>query len=312
MVSKVPINLIKLLSTWYSNSTSIVNWFGAISVSYKLRAGVRQGGVLSPVLFAKYVDIVITKIEDSIMGCQIGSLSMGILMYADDLVLISASVSKLQNMVDLCVSVLHGLDLNVNSKKSTCMRIGGAFKHICIEIKVNGSLIPWARSFTYLGIALKSATRFSVEMKPARAKFYRSFNSLYCKIYKANENLISSLVHTFCVPIIMFGLEAFVLNTSSLHGLDALFYNVFAKIFKCHDRNILSWCMYYMDILPLRYVYFKNKINFLSKMLKTGNDIVVSLFELFGHDELVKLCANFGNKHPTKLNLLEHFASTLT
>ena len=45
MVSKVPINLIKLLSTWYNNSTSIVNWYGAFSVSYTLRAGVRQGGV---------------------------------------------------------------------------------------------------------------------------------------------------------------------------------------------------------------------------------------------------------------------------
>ena len=66
------------------------------------------------------------------MGCQIGSLSMGILMYANDLVLISASVSKLQNMVDLCVSVLHGLDLNVNSKKFTCMRIGGAFFYLFI------------------------------------------------------------------------------------------------------------------------------------------------------------------------------------
>ena len=106
--------------------------------------------------------------------------------------------------------------------------------------------------------------------------------------------------------------SAFVLNTSSLHGLDATFYNVFAKICKCHDRNILSWCMYYMDVLPLRYVYFKNKINFLSKMLKTGNDMVVSLYKLFGHDELFKLYANFGNEHPTKLNLLEHFASTLT
>ena len=70
--------------------------------------------------------------------------------------------------------------------------------------------------------------------------------------------------------------------------------------------------MYYMDVLPLRYVYFKNRINFLSKMLKTGNDMVVSLFKLFGHDELVKLYANFGNEHSTKLNLLEHFASTLT
>ena len=92
---------------------------------------------------------------------------------------------------------------------------------LIIEIKVNGSLIPWAGSFLfiyffiYLGIVLKSATRFSVEMKPAKAKFYRSFNSLYCKIYKANENLISSLVHIFCVPIIVFSLEAlnFVLNT---------------------------------------------------------------------------------------------------
>ena len=122
--------------------------------------------------------------------------------------------------------------------------------------------------FNYLFIiALQSATKFSVEMKPARVKFYRSFNSLYCKIYKANENLISSLVHTFSVPIIMFSLEAFVLNTSSLHGLDAPFYNVFAKIFKW-SNYIKSWCMYYMDVLPLRYVYFENKINFLFKMLK--------------------------------------------
>ena len=192
------------------------------------------------------------------------------------------------------------------------MRIGGAFENVCFEIKVNSSLIPWARSFTYLGIALKTATKFSVEMKPARAKFYQSFNSLYCKIYEANENLISSLVHTFCVPIIMFGLEAFVLNTSSLHGLDSPLYNVFAKNFKCHDRNILGWCMYYMDVLSLRYVHLKNKINFLSKLLKTENDVVVSLFKLFEHDELDKLNANFGNKHLTKSNLLEHFASTLT
>ena len=71
--------------------------------------------------------------------------------------------------------------------------------------------------------------------------------------------------------------------------------------------------MYYMDILPLRYVYFKNKINFLSKMLKTGNDIVVSLFKIFGHDELVKLLqTSEKNTRPTTLNLLEHFASTLT
>ena len=76
------------------------------------------------------------------MGCQIGFPQHGYSMYADDLVLISASVSKFQNMVDLCVSVLHGLDLNVNSEKSSCMRIEGAFSNVCFEIEGNGSLIP--------------------------------------------------------------------------------------------------------------------------------------------------------------------------
>ena len=55
--------------------------------------------------------------------------------------------------------------------------------------------------------------------------------------------------------------------------------------------------MYYMDVLPLRYVHFKNISNFLSKMLITENDIVVCLFNLFEHGELVKLCANFRNIH---------------
>ena len=93
----------------------------------------------------------------------------------------------------------------------------------------------------------------------------------------------------------MFGLETFVLNTSSLHGLDAPFYKGFANNFKCHDRNILSWCMYYMDVLPLRYVYFENKINFLSKMLKTEMislslcSIYLATMNLLSYVLLVKL-----------------------
>ena len=68
--------------------------------------------------------------------------------------------------------------------------------------------------------------------------------------------------------------------------------NVMIEIFKV-GACILHGCS------ASRYVYFKNKIIFFSKMLKTENDMVVSLFKLFSHDELVKLYANFGNEHST-------------
>ena len=52
----MPLNLIRLLEDWYSKSVTFVKWNCSISHSVKLSAGVRQGGVLSPFLFAVFVD----------------------------------------------------------------------------------------------------------------------------------------------------------------------------------------------------------------------------------------------------------------
>ena len=47
----VPICLIKLLSDWYGKVFACVKWEACLSKLVQLVTGVRQGGVLSPVLF---------------------------------------------------------------------------------------------------------------------------------------------------------------------------------------------------------------------------------------------------------------------
>ena len=49
--------------------------------------GVHQGGVLSPVLFAVYMNDIITNLECSGYGCQVASKYVGVTMYADDIIL---------------------------------------------------------------------------------------------------------------------------------------------------------------------------------------------------------------------------------
>ena len=52
--------------------------------------GVRQGGVLSPYLFAAYVNDLIGELRDSGYGIHVGSVTsvfVGCLFYADDIVL---------------------------------------------------------------------------------------------------------------------------------------------------------------------------------------------------------------------------------
>ena len=58
------------------------------------------------------------------------------------------------------------------------MRIGTQFKYACAELTVDGITIPWVHSITYLGVTLKLkyGSKFLIDLKPARTKFYRAFN----------------------------------------------------------------------------------------------------------------------------------------
>jgi len=72
--------------------------FGNILFFFQLTQGIRQGGVLSPYLFAVYVDDAITTVEHKRIGCYYKSVSVSIIMYADDIVLLSPSVTALQQL----------------------------------------------------------------------------------------------------------------------------------------------------------------------------------------------------------------------
>ena len=79
-----------------------VKWNNAHSTAIHVSNGVKQGGVLSPILFCIYVDTLFQLIKTKGIGCHIGSHFCGAFGYADDIILLSPSVSGLQSMLDSC------------------------------------------------------------------------------------------------------------------------------------------------------------------------------------------------------------------
>jgi len=59
MDRKLPKCFIGVLLQWFSKSMACVRWNGQYSFWFNLSAGVRQGGLLFPVLFAVYMDPLI-------------------------------------------------------------------------------------------------------------------------------------------------------------------------------------------------------------------------------------------------------------
>jgi len=117
MEKRLPIEILDILEKWFSISVTCVKWNGCVSNFFRLLAGVRQGGVLSPFLFAVFIDSVVDRVKATGVGCYLFSECVSIFLYADDILLIAPSVTALQTLVTACENELTHIDMRINEKK---------------------------------------------------------------------------------------------------------------------------------------------------------------------------------------------------
>ena len=112
------------LLSWYCSQQMRVRWGDSLSESFNVSNGVRQGSVLSPLLFAVYLDELLVELSVSGVGCYWGSLFAGAFVYADDIVLLAPCASALRIMLSICndFAISHGLRFNANKTQLICFR----------------------------------------------------------------------------------------------------------------------------------------------------------------------------------------------
>ena len=100
-------------------------WDTCCSAYFSMSNGVKQGGVLSAILFTIYIDKILCKLKRSGLGCRMGNSYVGALSYADDITLLCPSIRGLNKMLDICNSFADMYDIKFNAKKSLGIKFGG-------------------------------------------------------------------------------------------------------------------------------------------------------------------------------------------
>ena len=81
--------IVKLLIFWYPKQEMNVRWGNTLSSSFQVGNGVKQGGILSLVLFIIYMDKLNMALNNTAIGGYIFGQLLNHLCYADDMCLIS-------------------------------------------------------------------------------------------------------------------------------------------------------------------------------------------------------------------------------
>jgi len=121
--------------------------------------------VLSPFLFALYLDDL-SKLGSSVNGCFI-------ILYADDILLLSPSVTQLERLLRACECELAWLDMAINFSKSCCIRVGPRCDTITATINsLTGHTISWAKEIRYLGVYFVQSRIMKCSLDVAKRGFY--------------------------------------------------------------------------------------------------------------------------------------------
>jgi len=124
--------------------------------------GVKQGAVLSPILYCVYVNDLLLILSKAGVGCFIGLHVVGALAYADELVLLAPTASAMLKLLAICEDYAREYNISFKALKSKCLV--ALPKNCCNTLKkvndctlyIDGTMIDLVPSFSHLGHLITS------------------------------------------------------------------------------------------------------------------------------------------------------------
>jgi len=112
---------IATLQYWFEVQRFKIKWSGYFSESFPVLNGVRQGGVLSPLLYSLYVDDLNLRLAQTGIGCFICGVCFNNLSYADDLAILAPTVAALNHLLSVCDEFASANNIVFNTAKTHCL-----------------------------------------------------------------------------------------------------------------------------------------------------------------------------------------------
>ena len=194
----IPEKIVNIIRCLYENFECKVIHNNLLTDSFTIDTGVKQGCLLSPILFSLAIDWIMHRVTD---GKHTGlqwtlTKTLEDLDYADDLDLLSNSHQDIQAKSDLLVTTASKIGLKVNTKKTKLLRINSGNN---TPVIINGKQIEEVEEFSYLGSMITSDADIGKEINTRINKATQAFamlktiwrsstinNKTKIKIFKSN------------------------------------------------------------------------------------------------------------------------------
>ncbi|KAK6752525.1 hypothetical protein RB195_003755 [Necator americanus] len=215
----VPTQYIKVLRELYTNfTTGILPFYKNIIIDVK--KGVRQGDTISSKIVTATLENAVRKLEWDDMGVKVDGRQLHHLRFADDIVLITPSISQAERMLTEFDETCGCIGLQLNLKKMMFMRnewVSDA------PFTLNGTNISECTSYVYLGRVLNMMNDLTPELGRRRRAAWGAYKSIEDVVKKTrNTRLRAHLFNTTVLPALTYASETWAFRTQEENAVSVI------------------------------------------------------------------------------------------
>ena len=204
----IPSKVIKLLQTSYNGSTSRVQIRNESSEEFSFWTGVRQGDVVSPLLFNVVIDTIMRKVFQGRCGVQYDKDNFATdLMFADDSAILANDNAEATDILRDIARIAQSYGLKINVDKTKVLTTNGSPS----TVYLSGTQIKQIQNFKYLGsVVQERKVAATSEIHGRIGQAATAFASLKWCLWKRTNIHIKTKIRLFrslIIPILLYGSE---------------------------------------------------------------------------------------------------------
>ena len=270
--------VLRLLLYMYTKQRLQVRWGNHTSEQFAACNGVKQGAILSPILFSVYMDGLFDKLEESGVGCHMGNYYAGGLGYADDLTLLAPTLSGLLVLIKICEQYAVDFDIIFNGSKSKFLVFRGrgcSFddRTVC----VNGTELYSVNSAVHLGHHISTEDRDSLIID-AISKFWRSFNMFMADFSQVQSPVKCKLFMLYCCTY--YGAPLWSLQSNNVAKVCIAWRKALRRIWNVSPRTHCDVICLLSESIPLEICMKQRFLKFIYKAFEHSSPLICSVAKL--------------------------------
>lgn len=241
---------IRCIKNLYWYQTANIKTSDGLTENILIKRGVRQGCILSPLLFNLYAEKIFQEALESVeIGIKVNGTFFNNIRYADDTTLLADNLSDLQHLIDKVNQHSINLGLKINVVKTKFMIISRCkTPYTTATVTVDHLPIERVSSYKYLGCWLNEQWTCEQEIR-CRIEIARSAFIKYKKVFccrDLNLDLRLRFLKCYVWSVLLYGVETWTLTTTHMNKLEAFEMWLYRRILK------ISWVDRVTNIEVLR------------------------------------------------------------